>query len=181
MAETRAYLRALALTHTNPGEMLSAVNGRLAEDISGDHFVTLFLALLDPRTGSLVYSNAGHWPGYVFDAQGEVKSVLESTDIPLGLDPGGGFPNGPPLLLDPGDLVFLLSDGIVEARSRAGSLFGIDRALEAVREHSHEAPGEILAALLHRVREWCQSVQVDDMTAIVIKVTQGREGRLVAV
>jgi phosphoserine phosphatase RsbU/P len=171
MAETRAYLRALALTQTDPGEILGVVNGRLAEDISTHHFVTLFLALLDPRTGSLVYSNAGHWPGYVFDAQGEVKSVLPSTGLPLGLGLGDDFPNGPPIRLEPGDLVFLLSDGIVEAASGADALFGIDRTLEVIRAHRHEAPGEILAALLHQVHEWCESVQVDDMTAIVIKVT----------
>jgi serine phosphatase RsbU (regulator of sigma subunit) len=170
IAETRAYLRALALTHTDPGSILRVVNGRLAEDISTDHFVTLFLGQLDPRTGSLVYSNAGHWPGYALDAHGEVKLVLKSTSLPLGLYPGGDFSNGPTITLDPGDLVFLFSDGIIEAPSGAGSLFGVGRALEVVRAHRHEPPGEIIAALLHQVREWSQSVQVDDMTAIVIKV-----------
>jgi serine phosphatase RsbU (regulator of sigma subunit) len=73
-------------------------------------------------------------------------------------------------MLDSGDLVFLLSDGIVEASSGAGSPFGIGRALEVIRAHRHEEPGEIIAALLHHVREWSGSAQVDDMTAIVIKV-----------
>src|SRR5262249_22277366 len=143
IAVTRAYLRALTLTLTDPGEILRDANERLAEDISADHFVTLFLARLDPRTHSLVYSNAGHCRGYVFDARGEVKLVLQSTSHPLGLDTGGNFSNGPTLMLDSGDLVFLLSDGIVEASSGAGSLFGIGRALEVVRAHRHEAPGEI--------------------------------------
>jgi PAS domain S-box-containing protein len=174
IAETRAYLRALALTQTDPGSILRLVNGRLAEDISTDHFVTLFLAQLDPRTGSLVYSNAGHWPGYVLDAQGNVKLVLKSTSLPLGLYPGGDFSNGPPVTLDPGDLVFLFSDGIIEAPSGAGQLFGMGPALEVVCAHRHEPPGEIIAALLHQVREWSQGVQVDDMTAIVIKV-RGKE------
>ena len=63
-----------------------------------------------------------------------------------------------------------MSDGIVEATSDDGSPFGIARALEVVRAHRHEAPHEIIAALLHAVRGWFQSVQFDDMTAIVIKV-----------
>jgi serine phosphatase RsbU (regulator of sigma subunit) len=176
IAVTRAYVRALALNLIDPGEILRGTSGRLAGDISDDHFVTLFLARLDPRTRSLVYSNAGHWPGYVFDARGEVKLVLQSTSYPLGLDPGGNFSNGPLLMLDSGDLVFLLSDGIVEASSGAGSPFGIGRALEVVRSHRHEAPGEIIAALVHQVREWSGSAQVDDMTAIVIKV--GEDGRV---
>jgi PAS domain S-box-containing protein len=170
ISETCAYLRALALTHTDPGTILGHLNNRLAEDISTDHFVTLLFARLCPRTRSLVYSNAGHWPGYVLDAQGEVKLVLNSTSLPLGLGPAGDFANGPAITLDPGDLVFLLSDGIVEAPSGAGSLFGIGRALEVVRAHRHHPPGELIAALLHQVREWSQSAQVDDMTAILIKV-----------
>src|SRR5262249_672352 len=170
IAETRAYLRALALTHTDPGTILRLLNNRLAEDISSDHFVTLLFARLCPLTRSLVYSNAGHLPGYVFDAQGQVKLVLQSTSLPLGLDPTGASSNGPALTLAPGDLVFLLTDGIVEARSGADSLFGIGRALEVVRAHRHESAGEIIAALFHEVREWFQSAQGDDMTAIVIKV-----------
>src|SRR5262249_37131809 len=66
VAETRAYLRAFALTHTDPGEVLDSVNQRLVEDITADHFVTLFLGRLHPLTRSLVYSNAGHLPTYVF-------------------------------------------------------------------------------------------------------------------
>jgi PAS domain S-box-containing protein len=170
IAETRAYLRALALSHTDPGTILRLLNRRLAEDISTDHFVTLFFARLDASARSLVYSSAGHWPGYVLDAEGEVKLVLGSTSLPLGVDPGGDFSNGLALTLNPGDLVFLLSDGIVEAASGAGALFGICRALEVVRVHRHKPPGEIVAALLHHVREWSQSAPADDMTAVVIKV-----------
>jgi serine phosphatase RsbU (regulator of sigma subunit) len=170
ISATRAYLRALALTHTDPGTVLRLLNHRLAEDMSTDHFVTVLFARLCPVTRSLVYSNAGHWPGYVLDAQGEVKLVLNSTNLPLGLDPAGDFSNGPTMTLDPGDLVFLLSDGIVEAPSADGSPFNLDRALNVVRAHRDYPPGELIAALLNQVREWSQSALADDMTAVVIKV-----------
>src|SRR5262249_54366206 len=170
VVETRAYLRAFALTHTDPGQVLGSVNQRLADDITADHFVTLFLGRLNPRTRSLVYSSAGHMPGYVLDGRGEVKLVLQSTGLPLGVDPTGAFPNSPTVRLEPGDLLFLLSDGIVEAPAGDGPLLGIGRTLEVVRAHRHEPPGEIIAALMHQVREWSGSAQADDMTAIVIKV-----------
>jgi PAS domain S-box-containing protein len=89
ISETRAYLRALALTLTDPCEILRVANGRLADDIGADHFVTLFLARLDPRTRSLVYSNAGHWPGYVFDAQGWFSKVQA---FPWAWTPAAIFP-----------------------------------------------------------------------------------------
>jgi PAS domain S-box-containing protein len=170
VAQTRAYLRAFALTNTDPGQVLDSVNQRLVEDITADHFVTLFLGRLHPLTRTLVYSNAGHLPAYILDGHGAVKQVLHSTGFPLGLVPSGDFPNSPVVRLEPGDLLFLLSDGIVEAPAGDGPLFGIGRTLELVRAHRHEPPGEILAALLHEVREWSGSVQTDDMTAIVIKV-----------
>src|SRR5262249_41753577 len=117
IAETRAYVRALALSHTDVGTVLALTNRRLAEVTADDHFVTLLLARLAPGTRSLACSNAGHWPGYVLDARGEVKAVLQSTGTPLGLDLGGGFPAAPAVILEPGDLVFLLTDGVVEAFS----------------------------------------------------------------
>ena len=98
------------------------------------------------------------------------KCVLYSTNLPLGLAPAGDFGKGPALTLERGDLVFLLSDGIVEAPSGAGAPFSIGRALELVREHRHQPPDEIVATLLHKVREWSHSAEVDDMTAVVIKV-----------
>jgi PAS domain S-box-containing protein len=170
VADTRAYLRAFALTDTDPGQILDSVNQRLVEDITADWFVTLFLGRLQPLTRSLVYSNAGHLPAYVFDGRGEVKLVLQSTGPPLGVEATGVFPNSPMVRLEPGDLLFLLSDGIVETPAGDGPLFGIGRTLDVVRAHRHEPPGEIIGALMHQVREWSGSAQVDDMTAVVIKV-----------
>jgi serine phosphatase RsbU (regulator of sigma subunit) len=109
-------------------------------------------------------------PAYVLDGRGEVKQVLHSTGLPLAVDPTGDFPNSPAVRLEPGDLVFLLSDGIVEAPAGDGPLFGMGRTLEVVRAHRHEPPGDIIAALMHQVREWSGSAQADDRTAIVIKV-----------
>jgi PAS domain S-box-containing protein len=170
VAETRAYLRAFALTNTDPGQVLDRVNQGLVEDITADHFVTLFLGRLDPATRCLVYSNAGHLPAYLLDGRGEVKRVLRSTGLPLGLGPTGALPKSPAVCLEPGDLLFLLSDGIVEASPGDGPLFGMERTLKVVRAHRHQPAGEIITALLRHVREWAGSAQADDMTAIVIKV-----------
>jgi PAS domain S-box-containing protein len=170
VAETRAYLRALALTNADPGRVLASVNQRLFEDVDAKHFVTLFLGQLDPLRRSLVYSNAGHLPAYVLGGHGAVKLVLPSTGLPLGVVAHGTFGNSPEVRLEPGDILLLLSDGIVEGRPGGSSLFGTKRTLEAIQAHHHESAGEILAALLHQVRHWAGGAPADDMTAIVIKV-----------
>ena len=170
MAETRAYLRALARTDPDVGKVLAQVNRHVAEDVAED-FVTLVLARLDPRTRTLTYSSAGHLPIYVLDSRGEVKMTLRSTALPLGLDPVGAFPEAAGLTLEPGDLVLLLTDGVPEAFSPDGRLFGMGRALGSVRAHQGESAAGIVAALFDEVRAFSQGPQADDMTAVVIKVS----------
>jgi PAS domain S-box-containing protein len=170
MAETRAYLRALALDHKDVRRIVGITNRRLAEDVGEGHFVTLFLARLNPVTRSLIYSSAGHWPGYVLDGQGEVKVVLESTDGPLGLDAAAAFATARAVTLEPADLVFLYTDGVVEALAPNGEQFGKGRALRLVGTHRGEKPDAILKVLFDEVRRFAGGVQADDMTAIVIKV-----------
>jgi sigma-B regulation protein RsbU (phosphoserine phosphatase) len=140
MAETRAYLRALALTCAEVGPLLTLTNQRLAGDLVTGHFVTLLLLRLDPDTRVLVHASAGHCPGYVLDQHGQIKAMLASTGLPLGIDSAHEFPAGPALTLGPGDLVFLFTDGLVEAASPDGKLFGVERTLEIVREHRHQTP-----------------------------------------
>ena len=169
MGQARACLRALALTQADPGALLALTNGRLAEDMEPDCFVTLFLGRLDPRARSLAYSSAGHWPGYVLDRRGALKAALPSTGLPLGVSPGAEFPSPPALALGPGDLVLLLTDGVVEAFAPGGGVFGSDRALEVARRHRHEPPDAVAAALLGAVREFSGPAQADDQTVVVIR------------
>jgi serine phosphatase RsbU (regulator of sigma subunit) len=172
MASTRAYLRALAQTHRSVGHILTLANRFLTDEVSDDCFVTLLLARLEPRAGTLVYASAGHPTGYVLDAAGAVKTLLESTGFPLGIDADSEFADGPAIQLEPGELVLLLTDGIVEARSAADIAFGLERALEVVRAYRARSAKEIIIELYRTVRDFCRDkTPIDDVTAIVIKVT----------
>jgi PAS domain S-box-containing protein len=170
MAELRAYLRALTLPGMNLDEVLASINLRMIEDIGEDHFVTLFLAVLDPATRRLTYASAGHSRGFLFDAQGDVRLVLHSTDIALGIDARWPFRPGPTLTMEPGELLLLATDGIAEARSPAGEFLGEDGMIRAVRRCRHLHCGEIITALIEQARVFCRDVQLDDMTAVAIKV-----------
>lgn len=172
VAQTRAYLRALALNCmgcTDVGTLLTLSNRGLAHDLVTDHFVTLFLLQLNPRTGCLLYAGAGHWPGYVLDRQGRTKAILGSTGVPLGIDPSSEFPTGPAITLEPGELVLLYTDGIVEAASADGEQYGLERTLGIVRMHLQETPDSILDALFQAVTDFSGRVLRDDITAVIIK------------
>jgi PAS domain S-box-containing protein len=173
VAEARAYLRALALTRADVGALLTLANRRLGTDLVTDHFVTLFLMRLDLHNRYLVYASAGHCPGYVLDRHGRTRAVLASTGVPLGTDPAGVFPESPAIPLGRGGLVFLFTDGIMEAASPGGELFGLGRALGVVRAHRHQTPDEILDALFDAVSDFSGPHLQDDRTAVILKAQGG--------
>ena len=120
----------------------------------------------------MVYASAGHVPGFVLAASGEVKAVLKSTGPPLAVLPDCEFPASAGPALEPGDVLLLLTDGIIEARNAEEEEFGIERALNVVRRQQNEGAGEIIESLLAEVRSYCrQESQLDDMTAVVIKAS----------
>ncbi len=171
MEEVRASLRALALTRADPCLILAVANHCLTEGVPLDHFVTLFLARLDPGTRSLVYCSAGHCPGYVLNEHGKVRSVLPSTSTPLGVERAAEFSSAPALTLLPGDLLFLFTDGVTEAFSAEQVPFGIERALNVVGEHRHERPDQIVQAVFRAVADFSgNQTQLDDITAVIIKL-----------
>lgn len=173
MAATRAYVRALALSHSDVGEILTLANRALVADITDGRFVTLLLARLEPAERSLVFAGAGHPPGYILSGTGAVKFAMESTHLPLGVLDDQALAASAPIMLEPGDVVVMLTDGIVEAADRAGQLFGQQRAIDIVKRYVDQPARQIVAALNENVCRYSdRSSPEDDLTAVVIKVAQ---------
>ena len=169
IAETRASLRALALSYSDPGRLVTLLNQRLSDDLPTDHFVTLLLAVIDPYTGALEYTSAGHCPGFVMNRHGEVRAA-NSTSFPLGILPGTEYSSAAAYPLQVGDILFFFTDGIVEARSAADLPFGTARALSVIRGHRDETPAEIIQALFRDLADFGGAITpLDDCTAVIIK------------
>jgi sigma-B regulation protein RsbU (phosphoserine phosphatase) len=168
-AETRAYLRALAMTCPDVDRMLWLVNQRISDDPEYEGFVTAFLLRLAPRHGAVAYANAGHCPAIVFDGRGEVRRKLDGTGIPLGIDPTIGF-SAEIESLEPGELILLYSDGATEACSPTEELFGVSRLLETVRTHWAKSANQILEAVFRETIGFYEGRALrDDITVVVIK------------
>jgi serine phosphatase RsbU (regulator of sigma subunit) len=171
MAATRAYLRAFAQTHADAGTILALANRLLAEDLTDGRNVTLLLGQLDCRSRSFLFASAGHPPGYILGPDGAVRATLYSTGLPLGILADGDFTPEPATRLEPGEVLVLLTDGIVEAVSPEGEPFGDVRVLDAVRAHRGASARETVEALYRSVREFSgDQPQVDDITMIILKV-----------
>lgn len=173
MAETRACLRTLATMTPDVAEILTMINRLLAEDLGGDRFVTLLLARLDVENGELVYAAAGH-QAFLFDVEGNV-ATLDSTSLPLGLDPKLVVTCGQRRRIEPGELLLMITDGVQEALSPDGQMFGLERLLELVRRHRHESAEQLVARLHASVDEFARGTpQADDFTAIALKALDRR-------
>ena len=172
MAETRAYLRIVAFNRRDAGLVLTRANEVLVEDLEDSgRFVTSLLVRLDPGAGQLAFANAGHPAGYVLDPEGGLRQVLARGGPPLGVEPKTAYAESPAIDLEAGNLILLTTDGVEEAESPEGGLFGEARLLKVVREHRQRPAREIIAAVRAAVIEFCGgAAQQDDITLIVAKV-----------
>jgi len=131
MASVRAALRTLLTQRGNAQELLEGLSAVLAEDFER-MFVTMIVAIVDPATGTLQFANAGHAPALLYRASSDEFITLDSTGLPLGVLERAHCPLGPQRTLEPGDLVVLGTDGLVEAMDEHDNQFGIDRLKQLI-------------------------------------------------
>ncbi|UCH84243.1 MAG: SpoIIE family protein phosphatase, partial [Candidatus Latescibacterota bacterium] len=170
MASVRGFLQALAQAGVDAREMLDITNRLIESDTDDENFVTMIFARLDPRARSFQYVSAGHTTCYVLDCNNEIKLELESTGPPLGVLPDVVFETSRTLELDEGDIVLLLTDGIIEAERAECDPFGAERTLEVIKSHRDESAADIVKALHDTVADYCGVDCQDDVTSIVVKV-----------
>ncbi len=170
MVELRSCLRAFAMKSSDLAEIFTLLNDALVSDLQQDGFATLAFCRLHPPSRSIIYASAGHFPGYILDAGGAVKRTLDSMDIPLGMFSKRTFTCSEEIQLEPGDILVLLTDGILEAERPDETAFGAERALDFIRAHRHEGAQQIITGLYRAVRSFSDGLpQSDDITAVICK------------
>jgi predicted ester cyclase len=163
-----SMLRAVAQAFhsSSPGEVLSRVNETLVARIPSNMFVTCFYAILDPKSATLSYANAGHDLPYMRHSDGDAEE-LRARGMPLGLMPGMIYEEIEVSLRE-GKSVLFYSDGLVEAHDPKGEMFGFPRLRALVAEHGEERElGEFLMEeLYYFVGEGWE--QEDDITLLTL-------------
>ncbi|NQV23313.1 MAG: SpoIIE family protein phosphatase [Rhodopirellula sp.] len=168
MAELRAYLRAVATTRPHSGEILMLANRFLSGDLEEHRFVTLFLARIDPADRSFTFASAGH-NGYLLRASGEIET-LKSTGLPLGLIPDTIINTSFRVAFEPGDMLFVPTDGFQEAHTVDNELFSLSRTLQFAKDHRSLPGAQIIEELRTAVCEFVGSEDIaDDMSAIIVR------------
>ncbi len=170
IAETRAWLRALAAQTEQSAAILSGANRGLCADMLESRFVTAFYGTLDPATHRLEYASAGHGPLFWYQAERRQVTHTGATGLPLGMMEDMDVEPAEPVAFGPGDLGVFLTDGFIEAQDPAGSQFGKARLGEVLRTNADRPAAEIIRALTAAVEGFMAGgPQLDDWTAVVVK------------
>jgi sigma-B regulation protein RsbU (phosphoserine phosphatase) len=169
MAAAKGALQAEARREPSPATVFERTNDVLAADFSeSDVFATAVLFRFAPGGERVAFSNAGHNPPVLVRRDGRVER-LDRGGSALGLFPGMKYEEDE-RAFDPGDVLVVYTDGLVEARDPSRGLFGIERLIEvAVRARSDDA-ARIRERILQVMAEHCAGVPPgDDVTLVVVK------------
>lgn len=151
---------------------VAAMTARLSEAISRrtgpDKFITFFLLLLDPATGEIEYTNAGHNQGLLIRKGGTIEE-LPSHGLPLALFPGRPYGSGR-LVVEPDDLLCLYTDGVTEASNAAGEEFGLERLKSFLGTQVGRDPADVDTALAQVLEEHAAGEPFgDDRTLLMLR------------
>lgn len=170
-SSVRAWMRT-ALRRRIPIEtVLEMVNDLFIEDAEPGMFMTALLGVIDSCNHRFRYTCAGHLMPMVIQGDQPLDLPLWGTNLPLGVDPGVAFQAEEVLQLAPGDILCLMTDGLIEGENFSGECFGIERFQQALVTHREKPVEAIVEALFQEISTFCQGDDQaqDDCTLIVMK------------
>jgi phosphoserine phosphatase RsbU/P len=169
MSTLQATLRALLVGVHSFERILARLNTMVQEFTGGNHYVTMFLALLDSESRGIHYINAGHNPPLLIRADGVVQELSGGGTV-VGLIPNVRYTRFHAEMA-PGDVLVLYTDGVSEASNAAGETFDERGIVQSVRAAAAAlSPGDVLENILSGVRQFSAGEpQGDDQTLVVIR------------
>lgn len=171
MASIQTLLRSLLQREDEClSTLLSDLNRTLYMSSTAERYSTLFCGVISKDRRSLTYVNAGHVQPLLLHADGELER-LPGDGLPIGLLPEAAYEQTS-VALQPGDLLVVVSDGIVEACNVAGNFWAEEEVERVVLQRANEAVHSLPGALCAAVDSFAgEAEQYDDMTVVAVRVT----------
>jgi serine phosphatase RsbU (regulator of sigma subunit) len=169
MAMAKFVFRSLTREHPEPGDFLAFANEVAVSELAAEKFITMAYVTIDPESGELVAASAGHPQPRIVRPDGTAETI-EVGGLALGIDSQQTYDEVREQL-EPGSLVVLYTDGVVEARSADGKLWGTERLDEYLSRHRDLPAAEIAERTIATCREFAGGDPEDDCAIVVVKRT----------
>jgi len=166
MAMAKTLIKSRANDDRSTASILTHVNEELSQDNKNSMFVTIFAAILNLRTGELLYTNAGHNPPYIKRKDGTLQRLDERHGPVVGAIDGIVYTEDR-IAMEPGELLFLYTDGITEAMNTKERLFSEDRLRKKLSAKSIREPQLSVTKMIDAVKAFAgDAEQADDITVL---------------
>lgn len=180
MAVTKTLLKSGVNHETSLARTLTSVNNEISKDNDNNMFITVFIGILNTTTGYMTYSNAGHTPSYIMCTKGkEIKKLDELHGVVIGAMEGIKY-GETVVRMQRGDVVFVYTDGITEARNANNDLFSDEKLFRLLSEQSFSDSKQLIDDVFEAVIDHENGAEpADDVTALCIHFKEPEEGTLV--
>jgi len=173
MAGMQGIFQSLSHILYDPRDFLAHTNRAMSASLDRNVFVTAIYGLVDRKRRKITMARAGHCPA-IIAREDEPPELLHSKGLGIGLDRSDRFRSlteTQTITMDPGDVMVLYTDGMIESRNANGEEYGYDRLLASVGVWRHEGAEALHAALLADLKEFMGDAREydDDMTLLVFK------------
>ena len=169
MMISKIILANTAQMWNSPAAILEHTNQAICSHNEEEMFVTVWLGILDLETGQLLAANAGHEYPVLKKADGEFALVMDKHGFVIGGMEGIKYKDYE-LRLEPGDKIFLYTDGLPEATDSREEMFGTSRMIEALNEQKDASPEEIIRHMRRTVDGFVKEAeQFDDLTMLCLE------------
>lgn len=173
MAVTKTLLKVTASKGTLPDAILHEVNEELCRDNDSCTFVTLFCGIVNTETGEVLYADAGHNPPLLSQRGKGICFLEKSKGIAVGIKEDALF-TMQSLRLQPGDFLFLYTDGVTEAMNEKEELFSQERLQREIMIGQEQSSQEMVTGIMQQLTTFCQGMsQADDITMMVLRLQDG--------
>ncbi len=171
MAVAITVIKNIALPGKSISEIMREVNNQLTENNKESLFLTLWLGIYTISDRKLVFGNAGHEDPAFYRASDDSYSLhVSDHDIPMGIMENSEY-SMEELILEPGDRIFLYTDGVPEATRADDCLYGTERMIKCLNSNTHLAGKETIEAIREDTEEFIEGAdQFDDMTMLCFEV-----------
>ena len=171
MVIAKTLIKNCTQTGATPEAVLERVNNQLCENNEAEMFVTVWLGILELSTGKLIAANAGHEYPALMKANGSFELIHDKHGFVLAGMEGSRYQEYE-LTMEPGDTLFVYTDGVAEATDVNEELYGTDRMLTALNRVKEKRPEEMLPLMKQDIDAFVGEMpQFDDITMLCMRLT----------